>query len=98
MTETEAAWLAGLLEGEGCFTLATPTCIRVYVKMTDKDVVERAAALMECRSVRPVKTKDGWSDAWETAISGKRARPIMERVLPYMGHRRSARIKELLAR
>lgn len=100
MRPTDLAWLAGLLEGEGCFTGYTQRggqfTAKVYVKMTDYDVVDRAAHLMGCKSVRPTKTKDGTKQAWETAIAGKKAGELMRSLQPHMGIRRQARIQELL--
>ena len=49
MRAEDLAWLAGLLEGEGSFLKAppsSPNCPRISLEMTDKDVVERAASLM----------------------------------------------------
>ena len=57
MTPRDRYWLAGLLEGEGCFVLAKSTSYhtrvphvylhpRVDLVMTDEDIVRRAAALM----------------------------------------------------
>jgi len=50
MTEAETAWLAGLLEGEGCFSVydkgRRKPSIVVGLCMTDKDVVLRACDLM----------------------------------------------------
>ena len=45
----DIAWLAELLEGEGSFVMSERS-IAIVVKMTDRDVVERAAALLGGRS------------------------------------------------
>ena len=55
MKETDLTWLAGLLEGEGSFLKAPPSdpnCPRISLEMTDKDVVERAALLMQGKAVK----------------------------------------------
>jgi len=44
MPREDAAWLAGLLDGEGCFD-APRGNPRVRLKMTDFDIVFRVAAL-----------------------------------------------------
>ena len=42
MTDLEIAWIAGILEGEGCFTCDTKTTrLRVQCVMTDKDIIDR---------------------------------------------------------
>lgn len=38
-------WLAGLLEGEGCFLLERKKYTRIILSMTDKDVVARVACM-----------------------------------------------------
>lgn len=90
------AWLAGLLEGEGCFSNngRSPT---IYLKMTDRDIVERVAHLVggnrvgEHRSTNP-KHKD----IFYTQITGPSARSIMRQILPYMGARRTEKIVQVL--
>ena len=49
------AWLAGLLEGEGCFTInwnAGRGYPVIYVTMCDQDVVDRAGAMLGATNVR----------------------------------------------
>lgn len=109
-SDTDIAWLAGLLEGEGSFCYAAPsprpghTCrgrISVQLQMTDQDVVQRAAGLMGC-ACRPGGTRvahDGCTRKamWRTYLSGAPAVRTMRLVRPYMGQRRGAKIDELLA-
>lgn len=106
MTETERAWLAGLLEGEGCFTASSGRLtktrgqrkyIAVYLMSTDEDVVERGAALMGV-ACKPVKTTSEISrkPQFRAVVHGEKAAVIMRELLPLMGERRTARIKELL--
>lgn len=108
-SELDIVWLAGLLEGEGCFTPDT-NCgkykrrsPRVKLKMTDRDVVERAAALMdvECRPVKDpshlalVRTGKA-KQAFSASATGDRGRAVMRAVLQYMGKRRTEKILESL--
>ncbi len=44
----DIAWLAGLVEGEGSFHMSTRS-IAIILTMTDRDVVERAATLLNGR-------------------------------------------------
>jgi hypothetical protein len=53
MNQKELHWLAGLLEGEGSFTLEhrsrrkhLPPKVRVSVATTDKDVAEKVASIL----------------------------------------------------
>lgn len=102
----ELIWLAGLLEGEGYFGSRPPRSgysraqLRVTVKMTDRDVIERAAALMDAPGVRasgPPKDKPHWSPYFYCGCYGAKAAALMEAVRPYMGLRRGAEIDRLLA-
>jgi hypothetical protein len=97
MTEIELAWLAGLLEGEGCFSLRKDRNFPVIdVKMTDLDVINRVAMLMG-RAVTPIPARvDGWQVQYRARLQGEPARELMRALLPHMGQRRAARIKELL--
>lgn len=102
MTESETAWIAGLLEGEGSFILRPGTSgrrsgLRVSLEMCDEDVVRRAAALSPSKSrVRSRFRQEGWSTTFQLHWGGKEAETLMRAVLPYMGERRSTKIKECL--
>lgn len=104
MSKTELAWLAGLLEGEGCFYLTSNRQTKktyhypaVQLCMTDRDIVERAAVLMGTKCwARKANYKPNWNQAWVTAVIGSRAVALMEAVLPFMGIRRSAKIRSLI--
>lgn len=106
MTKTEVAWLAGLLEGEGCFNLKRYSkykphyrdSLRVQVSMTDRDVVERVAHLIHYTGTIQEQTRgEPRQTAYIVAVSGQEAADIMLAVRPYMGIRRGAKIDELLA-
>ncbi len=107
-SETELAWLAGLLEGEGSFFLhrTRPSGAKrdyyyptIVVTMTDADVIQRAARAMECpsavRTIAPagVSKKTGY----RAVLRGAAAVRLMRALLPMMGVRRSSKIVELLA-
>ena len=98
MTDIELAWLAGLLEGEGCFSYRRDRDIpTVEVKMTDLDVINRVARLMG-RTVTPIPAqREGYQPQYRARIQGEPARELMRRLQPHMGKRRAARIAELLA-
>lgn len=102
----DLAWLAGILEGEGCFQLHKNTggrhpVARLQLKMTDRDIVERAARIMcsegKFRKVNREKDyKPHYKDQYLCAIYGQTAKDVMRAVLPFMGARRYAKIKEVL--
>lgn len=101
---TDIHWLAGLLEGEGCFS-STEGYPSIMVKMVDRDVIERAQAIL-----RPVVFRNGGNDVrgygpyddtrqrqYVAKIAGRRAAGWMMTLYPLMGGRRQARIRNLLA-
>lgn len=93
MNDLDRMWLAGLLEGEGCFAFAgTP---KIILEMTDEDVVERAAFLINSY-VKARTPKPNRKQVFHTEATGERARNVMEAILPHMGKRRSAKIREVL--
>lgn len=53
-------WLAGLLEGEGCFTVRryegrqTGGLPVINLWMTDLDVIKRASTILRCASTREI--------------------------------------------
>lgn len=102
--EAALVWLAGLLEGEGCFNLprANGNSVRVRLVMTDEDVVRTAVSIFP--SSVPVREKWGRSGAKICQMTycadwmGNHAVGLMNAVLPYMHSRRAAKIKELLQR
>lgn len=92
----DVLWLAGLLEGEGAFDAQRGKYPRIRLAMTDRDVVGRAASLMDTGirlSLHPAPT----APTWHSEVQGPRAAAIMRELLPFMGARRSARIAEVLA-
>jgi hypothetical protein len=92
-------WVAGLLEGEGSFYSVKPKqTVRIACSMTDLDVLEKLQSLTGCGSIfKLTKRQSHWKDAWNWTITGRQAVELMRELLPYMGARRSERIRELLA-
>jgi hypothetical protein len=102
MHKTDVAWLAGLLEGEGCFGVrknavggaVTPF---VQLQMTDQDIVERFVVLTSAAPMRSRELPSG-KTAWSAGVTCRKAVAVMAAVLPMMGQRRSAKIKDAIAR
>lgn len=93
-------WLAGLLEGEGCFAVNnskyhTP---QITLKMTDLDVVEKAYKLMGITSslLEEKRSEIGRKRIWWFRAMGSLAVGWMMTLYPLMGERRKAKIKEVL--
>lgn len=100
MTRDELIWLAGWLEGEGCFLYSehknnSPKII-IQVFSTDYDVIERAAKIMQSKRVRTMPPRNQSNGGYRTEVQANRAAELMQMLLPFMGKRRSSKIRECL--
>ena len=80
-------WAAGLFEGEGSIT-NSGIYPKLYLAMTDKDVVDEFMSFIgigkiHVRDRAPHQTQYAWQ------VTGAQIRPVLERLLPYLGQRRS---------
>jgi hypothetical protein len=106
LSEIEIAWLAGLFEGEANFGLdrrsktryinsTSPPLPFIKIAMVDEDIISRVAKLLNKKYFSPSRlTKTGKKvlichiGDRETLIF------LLPRFLPYMGKRRTEKIKE----
>jgi hypothetical protein len=95
LSEIQAAWLAGLIDGEGCFD-APRGNPRIRIKMSDLDVVLRAADLMGARTYMETPREDYFKPCMVAQITGDRAAAVMRALLPYLGSRRSGKATEII--
>lgn len=95
MHREDAAWLAGLIDGEGCLDSPRGNA-RLRIKMTDLDVVLRAASIMGASTYGEPGFKAGYKPCLVAQLTGERAVEVMLAVLPWMGARRSAKITEIV--
>jgi len=83
-SECDVAWLAGLLEGEGTFSIngiAENRYPRISVDMCSEPVIRRAAGILGSLSVRPREPRDErWRVTYFTAVTGARASEWMRRL------------------
>jgi len=108
VTTAELAWLAGLLEGEGCFFVHTDKrrhpqgnrCPIVHLNMTDGDIVRRAATITGVGRVGGPyarKSRPHHKPYWQWQVWKKAdALWLMKELYPYMGERRQVKIGEIL--
>jgi hypothetical protein len=98
MAASHIEWIAGFLEGEGCFTMTGKPSPRIIVMGGDKDVLDRLAEWAGCGRVSgPMKTRsDSHTPMWCWNKSGPEAADLMRAIRPFMGARRQARIDEVL--
>ena len=96
MTGTkDVFYMAGLLEGEGCFMYKSG-CPSIQLSMTDKDIVERGAKIFGVEAHTPYKRDDGHKWVYTCLATGTTAIGWMMMVYSLMGERRKSKIKNIL--
>jgi hypothetical protein len=93
-SEVECAWLAGLVEGEGYFNFTrSPT---IGIGMTDRDVIDRVSVLWGTKvyAIKPRASRPTAKQCYRVIVCGKKALAWMDRIYPFMGNRRRAKIDE----
>jgi len=96
-TLKEICWLAGLVEGEGCFPKNAGVIIAL--SMTDEDVVRKAAQLFGAQSVYARAGTDnghGYKTQYTLHVRGPQAIGWMFTLYTLLGARRRARIREVI--
>ena len=104
VTEREILWLAGFLEGEGCFGTwvlsAKPKIYRsprLVVTSTDKDVLDKASILLGGTS-RTKRVLPSGKTAYQVAVGGAKAIGWMMTLYQFMGERRKSKIREVITK
>lgn len=92
----DAAWLAGLLDGEGCFDTVRGNP-RVRVKLSDFDLVIRAASLMDATTHETRPDNLNHRPLLTAQITGEQAVRVMRTILPWLSSRRAARVTQIVS-
>lgn len=93
----DIVWLAGLLEGEGCFSISEDSSPIIAINMTDYDIIKRARDLMCPNNSISLQKKDGnRKDQYRITCCGNPAIQWMMTIYCLMGERRRIKIKEIL--
>ena len=109
LTETDIAWIAGLLEGEGYFGIDnrskdryefsnTPPAPFIKVSMVDEDIIQRLSKLLDKSYFSPSRKTVKDKQVYTLHIGEKeKVLFILHKILPYMGVRRAERITECIS-
>lgn len=93
----ERAWLAGLVEGEGCFQGRGRAQLAVTLAMTDEDVIRAAQDVTKLGQVTGPYKKSGKKLQWHWHVSqAHEAAALMLWLYPYLKSRRQAKVRELI--
>ena len=91
-------WLAGLLEGEGCFyARESNPRPRIILGMTDLDTVSRAKSILGKSGLSPVP-RAGNKTMYYLTVCGKPAIGWMMTLYSLMGSRRRSKIRDIISR
>lgn len=96
----DLCWVAGLLEGEGCFTTKNRgRYISLCCHMTDLDVLQKLQKYVGGSICGPYQnTQSHHKLRYHWSLSSKDSYNLMKALLPHMCIRRKKRIEELLHR
>jgi hypothetical protein len=94
LTEQNWAWIAGLIEGEGCISITNSYPV-LQIQMTDKDVMEKLALLLEVNLSDPIIRKKGNSKpTYQIALrKTEKLKIISDKIYDHMGQRRKKSIE-----
>jgi len=95
----DIGWLAGIIEGEGCFYISrqyTNPSFRIQVNMTDKDVIEKLQRITNLGNLY-VDNHKGKKTSYIWIVSrAPDVVALMMTLYPLMGERRQKKIRECL--
>lgn len=101
MKELDAAWLAGLVEGEGTLIFTNKNAVALTVFMTDLDVLERCREVAGVGSVRGPygDGRPNRKPIYKWSVNkADHVREVLGAIRPFMGQRRAERIDAALER
>lgn len=97
LTDTQAAWLAGLYEGEGCLNQDKRSGHwRFSIAMTDEDVINKAAKMVGARVGKPYRHPNpDYKPVYRFAVySQDLISEILSALEPHLGERRMSKVSE----
>ena len=99
-TRENLAWLAGLVEGEGCFQYSKSRCLSLVIAMTDEDVLRKARAISGMGHVYGPTRPGGVRKAyWRWAVNRQAdTYALMIALYPWLGSRRQAAVRDVVYR
>lgn len=91
---TDIYWIAGLLDGEGCFGFHKSP--QIQLNMIDLDIIERARNILRQSSKITVVERIGYKTQFKITIAGSDMIGWMMTIYPLMSSRRQIKIKEVI--
>lgn len=105
--DVDYKWAAGILEGEGCFSIFTrrgsnnKVCA-IHCEMTDEDVIQKLQNVLDCGNIsyRENNRGDGRTRKPSWILSIQRQKDMFDtliRVMPYLHSRRLTKASEMFS-
>jgi len=92
-TIEQVAWAAGLFEGEGCISQTTHRKPRLFISMTDKDVINKFIDIVEAGNMcvrNRTHENPNFKIQWQWQIQkASEVNRILRMFLPHLGERRA---------
>lgn len=101
MTSDQIAWVAGIVEGEGCIDRNQNKYIRLRVQMVDEDVIRKLHATTGVGTISTDDRNHRRNPLWQTTFSWSVCKQtdvkyLLLKLRPWMSHRRGSKIDQLL--
>lgn len=93
LKETNWAWIAGILEGEGSFSFTNNWPV-MQIQMVDKDVMEKLSNYLDVPLGKPKTLKSGKLCYQMALRKTEKIKFITDQIYEYMGERRKKSINE----
>lgn len=104
MQDTDIAWVAGLLEGEGCFSIyerknrPNTTDCAIHCEMTDEDVIRKLHNIVGVGNISYRPARRNRQPTWILSVYKKHdIFKILISIMPYMSKRRLAKASEIFS-
>ena len=96
VSKSDLMWLAGLIEGDGCFHLTKSGRPIIFIEMTDKDVIDRVGNLWDSLVYVNKPEKSHYKPSYRSSVFNNKAKAFMIALKPYMSSRRQSKIAEII--
>jgi len=93
----ELAWLAGMVEGEGCIQWTKSGSPHIHISSTDKDVLEKCGRIVRRDVYGPITKATAKKPQYAVRLYGPMAASWMMTLYPMLGERRRSKVREVLA-
>lgn len=96
--EKNLVWLAGFLEGDGCFGIKDGTRPYISVQVVDQLLLQFVASLLDTNVTTYTNPKQPkWQKVYRTRLyDQEKLRWLLPRLYPYLSARRQCKVKQLL--